>query len=297
MKGEPIMQVNHDQIKAARTADLYSFLLTHHSSAVRRSGNFLYLLSDESISIHRGYPGYHDFGGSNEHGNSIDFLVKFMDYRFVDAVTALAGQVYTPGPEDMFPPVTCTAEAALIPPEPSGSCRQLYAYLCGRAIPADVITMLRKKGVLYQEAAHNNLVFLSPEKDCFEQRGTFTYTERPFRQNRRASPGRCWYFIPSDTADRRVYVCEAAIDAVSLYVLHKKAGLEGDFMYASLGGVCNQKPLDRFLEEGLEVVIAVDNDRAGDECRKRYSGVRAVIPQTKDWNEDLAKGIISSSCF
>ena len=62
-------------------------------------------------------------------------------------------------------------------------------------------------------------------------------------------------------------------------------------MYASLGGVCNQKPIDRFVAEGLEVVIAVDNDEAGEHCRQRNTGLSSIIPRTKDWNQDLTEGV------
>ena len=284
------MQVTPDQIRRARTAELFSYLKEHHLNAVRKTGKQMYLEADHSVCVHRGSPGFHDFE-TDARGNSVDFLTTFMGYSFTEAVSALSGPSYRdPSPDIQRQTAAVSDSGKLRLPCPSDIPRQAYAYLQSRGIPADVITKLIGMGVLYQEAGHNNLVFLSPGKDCFEQRGTFTYSRRPFRQNQRLSPESCWFFTPDGSGADRVYICEGAIDAVSLYVLHKKAGIKTDHMYASLGGVCNQRPIDRFIKEGMEVVIAVDNDDAGEACRLRNSRLRSVIPKNKDWNEDLAMG-------
>lgn len=38
---------------------------------------------------------------------------------------------------------------------------------------------------------------------------------------------------------------------------------------------------------GCSAVIAVDNDKAGEDCRQRNPDRRHLIPAGKDWNEDL----------
>ena len=48
-----------------------------------------------------------------------------------------------------------------------------------------------------------------------------------------------------------------------------------------------QKWIDRLKNTGLDVVIATDNDSAGQEVRDRNKDCVCLIPQLKDWNEDL----------
>ena len=81
--------------RAARRADLYGFLLSRHPEAVQREGDSLRLLDDHSVSVRQGYCGYTDFS-SGETGNSVDFLVNFMEYGFQDAVAALCGHMDIP---------------------------------------------------------------------------------------------------------------------------------------------------------------------------------------------------------
>ena len=90
-----------------------------------------------------------------------------------------------------------------------------------------------------------------------------------------------------------LYICEGAIDAISLYLVragtkinHAEQGL-----YCAIGGVANQQRIDRIknyaADAGCQVVIAVDNDKAGEQCRQRNPDCRAWIPRLKDWNEGL----------
>ena len=50
-----------------------------------------------------------------------------------------------------------------------------------------------------------------------------------------------------------------------------------------------QPAIDR-LKRHTRVILAVDNDEAGSECRKRNSELESIIPNHKDWNEDLLQG-------
>lgn len=76
---------SHEQIDAARKADLYSFLLTHHASLFKIEGNSIRPLSNPSVSIRKGFCGYLDFS-TGCHGNSVSFLIDEMEYTFPQAV-------------------------------------------------------------------------------------------------------------------------------------------------------------------------------------------------------------------
>ena len=59
-----------------------------------------------------------------------------------------------------------------------------------------------------------------------------------------------------------------------------------------LGGISKQKPLEYLSEKhkDAEIIIAVDNDKAGGQMREKYAGVyKSIIPKNKDWNDDLCE--------
>ena len=101
--------------------------------------------------------------------------------------------------------------------------------------------------------------------------------------------GGFWFFQIGDRNKcKNVYVCEAAIDAISLYELHKMENKLNDNVYVSVAGAGKQEPID-FLKKHYHVIIATDNDEAGQNTRDRNSELEYIIPELKDWNEDLIK--------
>lgn len=281
--------VTRDEIVSARAASLYDFVLTYHSDMFRRSGQSLYMAEHDSVYIKKGFPGYNDFS-TEKHGNPIDFLMEHLGYSFVDAVTSL-NRFNTAVPEfhleDRHDASAQTIAAPVsLPPPANKPFRNMYAYLMGRGIPVWMIRWLEQTDLAYQDRDHNNIVFVSKDKDYCELRGTFTYADRPFHGCRKAGPDRFWYFSSDDGKPETAYVCEAAIDAVSLYLIHKDRGTDKKGLYVSIGGVANQKAIQR-VQNMLPVTLAVDNDRAGEECRKRNPDLPFIIPFHKDWNEDL----------
>ena len=305
--------VNHEAIKAARRARLYDFLLSRHPGDVEREGDSLRLCCDHSVSVRRGYSGYKDFA-TGETGNAIECLTRYLDYEFPDAVTALCqfcgiplqGQeraVPAPGtartPQVDKTPVDVpkraqeppqAAQRAFAPPEPlQGPYRQLYAYLTQqRGIPATLIQRLIDWGLLDQEKDHANMVFIDPARSFAELRGSNSF--KPFHQVMFSDPAAFWWFKSGDLDSNATvaYVCESAIDAISLYLLQGDSKDNG--LYCSIGGVANQQRIDRIKAgmgaAGCKTVIAVDNDQAGEDCRQRNPDCPAIIPKRKDWNED-----------
>lgn len=278
-----------EQMQEARMADLHEYLLTYHDDEFIRESSCIHLRDNYSLAIKRGYSGYYDFA-TGEHGNSVDFLTRYMGYGMVEAVLALCGDSYggTTSSYERYTEETDPPELEDIPvefPEPlNGSYRHLFAYLMKREIPQETIQMLIDKELLYQEAEHNNIVFINKARDFAEIRGTYTYG-KGFHGCRKKKPDRFWYFCSHDKADV-AYVCEAAIDAISLYVLHQREGRSAPAYYVSIAGVANQQTIDR-IKSKIRTIIAVDNDEAGSKCRRRNQELESVIPKHKDWNEDL----------
>ena len=276
------------QMQAARKANLYDYLMCNHLSDCIKDGNSLRPKCNHSISIKKGYAGYKDFS-SDETGNSVDFLVRYMGYDLDTAVFALSEQVAS----------VLIAEAErekelniVVPvefPKPlTGRWKQLYAYLQARGISVDIINLLVQQKIIYQSAERNNIIFINRERDFAEARGTYTYG-KPYHRIYKGQADRFWWFKPWEGTVECVYVCEAAIDAISLYQLHTSSKEAQKAIYVSLGGVANQQTINRLKRQpaGYKVVLAVDNDAAGEACRKRNNDLDYILPEGKDWNEDL----------
>lgn len=280
--------VSKEQTASARHADLYTFLMKHHSSNFKTEGDSIRPVDNHSISIRKGYNGYKDFA-TGETGNSIDFLKNYMGYTFVEAVQALSDtSVSASAP--IHPAGYLQNGIRNVPPEfpepVNGTYKNLFAYLRSRGIPSETIQMLISQKIIYQEKSKNNIVFINMERNFAELRGTYTFG-KPFHgivPNSRHDG--FWWFCTSKNATKG-YICEAAIDAVSLYELHKIQGRQEEAYYISIAGVSKQPAIDRLKNSKLHIVLAVDNDAAGQQCRNKNSELEYILPKNKDWNEDL----------
>jgi hypothetical protein len=278
--------VSKEQIASARHADLYAFLMKYHSSNFKTEGDSIRSKDNHSISIKKSYKGYKDFA-TNETGNPIDFLMKHMGFDFVNAVQALSD---VPASAISQPADAQQYGISNVPPkfpEPvDGMYKNLFAYLKNRGISTETIQMLVEQKKMYQEKSKNNIVFINMERDFAELRGTYTFG-KPFHgivNNSR--PDGFWWFRTSKDADKG-YICEAAIDAISLYELHRIHGHTEEAYYISIAGAAKQPAIDRLKNSKLDIILAVDNDAAGQNCRNKNSDLEYIIPVHKDWNENL----------
>ena len=288
-----------EQAYRARNVDLAAFLLQLDPIHYRRIGCSVRLMDPSrpkgkqmrAVSVKLGANWWHDFS-TGETKNAVKYLTERLNYNLVDAIKALSGEMiaYQPAHSKEYYQSLFTARASTPPvfPEPTGNNeRQMYAYLMKRGIPVDTIRQLSNLGVLYQSKKHNNLVFINKERDFAEIRGTYS-TGGSFHSVVKNRPDRFWYFAAGKP--EKVYICEAAIDAISLYQLKLKDHTADNALYVSIAGVSNQKTIDRIRKRDWEVILAVDNDAYGQACRDRNPDLNAIIPVHKDWNEDLLKG-------
>lgn len=287
-----------EDIEKARHTNLYNYLYQNHLSSFTVEGGSLRLRKNHSISIAPNYVGFYDFA-TRESGDAIQFLMDYMGYTFQEAVGSLlkADNIVLSSIERKKE-VSILEEPREIqlPQKAEGSPTRVIAYLLGRGISMSIIVNLLNQGLLYQSAGTNNCVFVNYEKDYFEQRGTITKEylkegQEPFRQVKRTLKSNFWYVthenITFDEAEK-ILVCEAAIDAISLHqILIEYMKSKEKYACASIGGVANQETINRLVSTGKEVVLAVDNDKAGSFCRKTNSNLPYLLPVSKDWNEEL----------
>lgn len=272
---------SQEDIHNARQTDLYDFLLSSHAFLFKREGNSLRFLSNPSISIKKGFCGYTDFA-TGEHGNSVTFLVEKLKYTFPEAVGALLGIASAIHQEHHTSQTVAKEPSFCIPERNTGAPTRTRCYLVSRGLPDSMVSELLRRNLLYESADHYNAVFLSKNKDYAEIRGTCS--DIKFHGCRKQKKDCFWAYREVDASPKKAYICESAIDALSLSILfpHERA----ESVFCSIGGVANQATIDR-IRTILPVVIAVDNDEAGERCRRCNTGVPSIIPVAKDWNEDL----------
>ncbi len=278
-----------EQLKMARGKNLYEFLKKEHSDLFISVGTSIRPRNNRSISIKSGYCGYMDFE-NGETGNSVDFLVRHMNYELDQAVFALCGETISPVRHiddvslkvDKLPPV--------FPNPVKGRYKNLFAYLMKRSISPETIKMLIDDGIIYQEVEHNNIVFINKERNWGEIRGTYDLNDTTFKHgivsNSRVDG--FWWFRTAEHPIK-AYICEAAIDAISLYEIQQIESIKEPTLYISIGGVGKQRAIDRIKRHKIRTILAVDNDEAGANCRNRNSELEYLLPTHKDWNEDLQK--------
>ena len=283
------MRLSKEQITQARQTDLYEFLTAYRPEDYGVEGDSLRPLDNHSISIRRGYCGYKDFA-TGETGNSLDYLTRHCGYTFQDAVKELCTEAVTVTLPDRAD--TRNVAKQIIFPKMAQNNDRAIGYLRFRGITEDTTEMLINRGLVYQDADHSNIVFINKERDCAEVRGTIISNGTRYRRCFKTSADRFWWFEKprkEPLERRKVFVCEGALDAISLYELRdREPGI-----YVSICGVTNYQAIDRIVRNGKEknydIHICVDNDDAGQLCRARYADVPAIIPNLKDWNEDLNK--------
>lgn len=89
--------------------------------------------------------------------------------------------------------------------------------------------------------------------------------------------------IPKNTGENmRAYICEAPIDAISLYALHQQMGITDPAEYISISGVSKDMAVQRAICEGYDCVLAFDNDPAGKEHMDARRSQAFIDPLTSE---------------
>ena len=283
-----------DQKHRAGEVDLEEFLRQRGERLIR-SGRDKRMESDHSVTI-KGSAWYDHAAETG--GGPVSFLQRFYRMSYPEAMQTLlggdGGRSYPAAREQEPEP---RKEFAL--PQPNGNMRRVYAYLMKqRGINQDVITFFAKAKLLYEDAEHHNCVFVGMDENGVprhaHKRSTNSFGNS-FRVNVEGSDPRYSFHHIGRTGCLLAF--EAPIDMMSYITMHPD--LWQEHSYVACCGTSIQ-PILKTLEMMPRVdtvFLCLDNDEAGemacqrisDQLKERGIETERLLPDLKDWNEDLVE--------
>lgn len=270
--------IDKQLLNRCRNVDLYDFLLDFAPGEWVKEGN-KYLRHKEHTSciITKG-KGF-IWNSRNVHGhNPIDFLIVFYCLSFRKAIQTIKSHISFYNNSIIQESEYITRKSFKIAKKPWP---EIISYLCNkRGLEKNIIERLidNRKILLTVFGQHKNICFYDDNTGHFECIGI---GRERFKQ---VSDG--IYYWSFGNIKQKVYICESAIDAISLYQLLKEQAT-----YISIAGSATRnKIIGKIIKNYDEVILAVDNDDAGNKVAAVYPELKRIIPQNKDWNEDLYWG-------
>lgn len=279
-----------EQKERAASVDLEEFLRRQGERLIK-SGREKRLASDHSVTI----CGCEWFDhASNEGGRAVSFVQKFYGKSYVEAVSMLLGE----NMEAAYPTSKvqqASKPKAFSPPAENANMHRVFAYLLKtRGLDADVVSSFAHRHLIYEDAAHHNAVFIgTDENGCPRHahlRSTSSYG-KPFRLNVEASDPR--YSFHHTGTDGSLYAFEAPIDMLSFICMHPDHWQEHSYV-ACCG--TSPHPVLQMIKPNTKIVyLCLDNDKTGHAASERMAellhkrGIMSerLVPELKDWNEDL----------
>lgn len=278
------------QKNLARLTDLVLFLQNNGEILKKSGSEYEWKSGSEKITV-RGNVWFNQY--EREGGDAIDFVMRFYDKNYPEAVEFLLGGNYKPlCNHDRYAPEKLKKSFAL--PPPNIDMRRIYAYfLKQRVIDRDIINYFTHNKMLYEEKDYHNCVFVGFDENGIprhaHKRGTFSGSS--YKGNISGSlPEYSFHHLGRSN---RIYVFEAPIDLLSFVSMNKM-----DWKNHSYVALCcvGDKALHYQLKANpniSHICLCLDNDKAGIEAENRISKtlenyqVSFLVPKNKDWNIDL----------
>lgn len=278
-----------EERELARTADIAAFL-EQRGQVVKRCGSEkLWLHGTERITI-RGNVWFNQY--EQVGGDAVDFVRCFYGENYPGAVRILLGR-------DTGTPVAAAKRKERIPfalPPRSADAGRAYAYLRQRGIRADILDAFFSAGMIYQESSvYQNVVFVGFDAQGVPRHANLRGTHRgsTFKGNAGGSDPRFSFHWAG--TDGELYLFEAPIDLLSYITLHSDGWRAHS--YAASCGVSEHVMWELLAlhPQINKVFLCRDSDEKGREANLRtakalsekHIGWEILVPEKKDWNEDL----------
>lgn len=282
-----------EQLQRASGIDIAAMLQGQGEKLKKQGRVYRWLRYDSTvIDRNRWYRHSREIGGG-----PIQFMQHFYGMDFVEAVKYLLDG--EEGAEFVQASRTPEPKLPFVPPKLSKNMHRTFAYLIKtRKIDADIVQHFVSEKKILETEGYHNVAFCG-----YDEKG-----EMKQMHLRSTLPGNR-FFMDIDGSDKQyyfrhigtnsgVYVFEAPIDMLSYITMNKENWQESS--YVCLGGVAIDalKNVLSTNEQISKVYMCVDRDDAGDKTVKRigdelnemgYEWER-ILPENKDWNEDLTAG-------
>lgn len=283
--------MDKETIKRARQANLAEYLLTAGVPLVKNGKRYKHKEHDSLVFTENSY----FWNSRQEHGNSIDYLVKHMNMSFKNAVSALTNISIIDYKQKVVETFELDSETL---------CRdndKIKKYLNKtRFIGYGVINHLIENKLLFQEVNTNNAVFpmYDVNNNCVgtELQGIIKKRFKGIKANSKYGYGFNVKFSNDNTYDYALFF-ESAVDLMSFIdykMNHEKKSLNRCILISMAGLKKNivEYTLKAFKSD-LKLVLCVDNDKAGQEFKNAIKDARIDYidcppdERHKDWNEQL----------
>lgn len=308
------MRLTSEQIAMAKEIPIEQIASAMGYTLVRK-GNYFSLKEMDSLMIHTKKNRWWRYS-NNQHGNSIDFMMQFGNYNFIEAsircleignisIKMNQGETdYMMRKEKSHSKKKEIREMRL--PQKADNFRRLYAYLMKRRmLSADTIRFFIKHQLMYEDNEYHNIIFLGKSADgkihYAAKHGTVEMNGRRAFRGDVAGNDKSYGVNLCNPESKKVVVFEAAIDMMSYFEIEKQAKIKCQDNLLVLG-MLSDTPLETFLNENKqirEIVLALDHDEKGMEAMEKlkekykkrgFLVKRYLYPDDlKDVNEFLKK--------
>lgn len=207
-----------EQIEQAQSVDLESFLRSRGESLKKSGSEWEWRDGSAKVTI-RQNQWYHHYEQTG--GRAIDFVRRFYNLEFPDAVQLLLGSGYVPVTQSAYTKRQKEPKPFVLP-KANPDMRRVFAYLMKqRFIDRNIIHHFAHNEMLYEDAEHHNAVFVGKDENSIprhaHKRGT--YTDSSYKGNIDGCDAD--YSFHHTGTSNRLYVFEAPIDLLSFLTIMK----------------------------------------------------------------------------
>jgi hypothetical protein len=282
--------IDKELIKKARSVNLAQCLISDGIQLKRVGLRYIYPEHDSLVFTGNTYY----WNSRQEHGNSVDYLVKNMGMSFQEAINVLCEF------EGVAVEIEEKENFSLENIKFTTDMKKTIAYLnTARGLNIDIIKFFINLGVVKQTAEKNNIAFLMLDKHC-EIVGieyNTTLSDKKFKGIEKGSEYGYGFNIRNTNEPEKAFFFESAIDLISFvqYIGFEKAyDLMDNSIFLSMAGLKENvfEHTQELYNKPKNVFLCVDNDQAGlnfvNNIKSKYESfdIKYIFPKKcKDWNE------------
>lgn len=303
-----MLPIPQEVVAEARKIDLLTYLKNYEPYELVEVCRGTYTTkTHDSLKISNGlwYWFTKQVGGKS----AIDYLMKVKNYKFVEAVKTVMGNIQIQ-PPTIYKQQEKSKEKNLILPLKAENNNRAINYLLSRGISQEIIKYCIENNLLYEESKNHNVVFVGYDENKIPKYAFCRATnEQRFMREATGSDKKYSFKINAQKENNIIHLFESSIDLLSFAtILNLENRNWRDENLLSLGGIYTSKydpekskipiALVNFLEKNPninEIHLHLDRDLAGRNAsdfleqvlKEKYKIKDATVPFGKDMNEYL----------